>query len=803
MKLKLAVYGKENEYINHRKRPARLKRLKSGTRNESSRQDAKRNRSYRASSVYSNYSIHKRSKNRRSSKNHRHNKRTRPEDNNRKSIMLGPDSDDESSDEELLKLRLTALKSKLKSQEVRELNNEENHYQSESAVTNQSNEEDHLRILALKSAVLKKKEFFKERKQMKKMENERPYSPSDDLTPMIFDDDAMILSPLGSPFNEIENNEQEIDMDISNSPMTEEKETSDMDIAPSPGNVNIEADEGDDNDEETALRSLLLTSIHKKKDIDNTRGSTPENNLKSCKESASIAQNLKLALQRLKEKKKVTTPVVKSGTKTIAMILEENKNKKKVKLEQQVVVKTDPVELEIRPSEDLVAISETLEVEESDSTQETPENAEMAIPKDKFLFRTITNDSATPDAVTPEPIKTIERVSPLTEPDSSFSTITDTKNIPLLSTSDKTKRSRLITQHEFKARPIVVERLVIEVRADSETDDETIRNKKIPIKKTVRKIIRAPEVVHKPVTPTAQPEFEKNLESFLKNIRMQQEKKKEGTDKAINNFKSISRTIKIQAPKNLTVPTFTPATTLTKPLSSVKHLPLSSQVEYEQLLQKMKVLEDAKLKRLKARQLKRTKSISGPSEPIEKQSTVPNTATKTLSTPKKVIESKAEAVKKKSSDKITESLSKIPQLDKAAQQRLIEKTEINYKNHRCVHDDWCLDLVKILFLFPMSIVSLGHFSTNLMNATRQSLKLLEDNEVDMVRQEKLIVQIVEIERMLKKYKASLNVVNQRVKVNVHKIVQSQREMIKLRTHQKNFGKICQQVGLTIRGNEYR
>ena len=83
------------------------------------------------------------------------------------------------------------------------------------------------------------------------------------------------------------------------------------------------------------------------------------------------------------------------------------------------------------------------------------------------------------------------------------------------------------------------------------------------------------------------------------------------------------------------------------------------------------------------------------------------------------------------------------------------------------------------------------------------MKLLEDNEVDMKRQEKLADQIVEIERLLKKYKANLNIVNQRVKVNVHKIVQSQREMIKLNTHQRNFGKICQQVGTMIRGVDYR
>lgn len=618
--------------------------------------------------------------------------------------MLSPNSEDESSDEELLQLRLTALKSKLKSQEGKEHLSVEN--ESEPAVANQPNEEENLRILALKSAVLKKKEFFKERKQKRKMESERPYSPSDDLTPLIIDDDAMVLSPLGSPFNEIKDDEQEIDMDISNSPMNEEKGTSDMDTSPSPGNVNNEPTEADDHDEETALRSLLLTSIYKKKDVDKTRSPTPEIVTDSGTESASIAQNLKMAVQRLKEKKKVKAPVAKSGTKTIAMILEENKHKKKIKLEQELLIKTEPVEHgepaapelaetlinphaeHSSPLNGITEVSESVETVEKDgpSLEEPPASVNTKPLTENFLFRTITNDLVKVNTATPE-TKTSQRTSPLIEPDSSFSTITDTKNIPLLSASNKAKRSRLITPLEFVTSP--VPRLVIEVRVDSDTDDETNRNRKIPIKKTARKIIRAPEAKPKPKTPTAQPEFEKNLESFLKNIRMQQEKA--GSEKT-SNIKTPSKAI--QPLKTPLVPT---TTTLTKPLSSVKHLPLSSQVEYEQLLQKMKVLEEAKLKRLKARQLKRTKSNSGSTEPADKGPTAPVPATKTPA-PKKPVELKPDAIKKKSTDKIKESLSQISQLDEAAQQRLIEKTEINFKKHRCVEDAWCLDLVKILCL---------------------------------------------------------------------------------------------------------
>lgn len=626
--------------------------------------------------------------------------------------MLSPNSEEESSDEELLQLRLTALKSKLKSQEVRELIDGEslNEPEPEPAESNQqSNEEDQLRIMALKSAVLKKKEFFKQRKKMRKMENERPYSPSEDLTPIIIDDDdAMVLSPLGSPFNEIKDDEQEIDMDISNSPMNEEKESSDMDTSPSPsGNVNIEPAKVDENEEETALRSLLLTSIHKKKDVEKSQ-SPPESTANSSNESVSIAQNLKLAVQRLKEKKKLKISAAKSGTKTIAMILEENKSKK-TKNEEHTVITIEEEKQAVPPEEFESCNSHdgknASPVQESILPSENNENYSPKISEPassskstsrNYLFRTITNDLAKLDHDTPDLNKSIDLTSspnssPI-EPDSLFSTITDTKNIPLLSETAKTKRSRLITPLEFVTRP--VSRLVIEVRADSETDDEIKRSKNISIKKTTRKIIRAPEAISKSKGTSVQPEFEKNLDSFLKNIRLQQEN--------VGNEKKTTSKIVLKPQTT---------TTLTKALSSVKHLPLSSQIEYEQLLQKMKVLEDAKLKRLKARQLKRTKSNTGCAESAEKPTTVPQPVSK-ASSPKKPIEAKLDAAKKKSSEKITDSLSKIPQLDQAAQQRLIEKTEINFKNHRCVHDAWCLDLVKIvrfrqfrLFFFPFSVTT--------------------------------------------------------------------------------------------------
>lgn len=90
-----------------------------------------------------------------------------------------------------------------------------------------------------------------------------------------------------------------------------------------------------------------------------------------------------------------------------------------------------------------------------------------------------------------------------------------------------------------------------------------------------------------------------------------------------------------------------------------------------------------------------------------------------------------------------------------------------------------------------------------MNASQQSIKLLEENEADMKKQEAYTLKIGELEQILRKYKSSLITIEQRVKVNIHKIVQSQRETIKRRIHQKNFGEILQQIGTMVRGDTYR
>lgn len=90
-----------------------------------------------------------------------------------------------------------------------------------------------------------------------------------------------------------------------------------------------------------------------------------------------------------------------------------------------------------------------------------------------------------------------------------------------------------------------------------------------------------------------------------------------------------------------------------------------------------------------------------------------------------------------------------------------------------------------------------------MQATKDNIKLLNENESDMKRQDRLAIQITELEKQLKRYKANLNVMNNRVKVNAHKIVQSYREMVRLRQHQQTFSKTCHQVGLMVAGPDYR
>lgn len=605
--------GKENRYSN-RQRPSTTRKKKRLKLRYGASRDVNRTRSYRASSVFSNYSIPKR---RNRTRSHRKDNRTKEaSEDESKGMAIMINSDDESSDEELLlQLRLDALKSTLKSTTT---NSEVKELEVECPIPAKvPTEEDNLRILALKSAVLKKKEFFRERKKQKMLENLRPYSPSDDLTALVVDDDAMTFSPLGSPFNEVEMI-QEVDKDISpqNSPLNK-VDTIDT--------LNEATVVEEDNDEET-LRSLLLSSLPKKL---TKSDETPQDS-----ESESIAQNLKMAVKRLKQKKEnlglaetllgaTYKGATIKGNKTIKMILEEQKSKQKTR-------KT--------------AATETTETTENGG-QSTSVDVELTSndPQLSILLQ--------PSVPSTKQLPTANQMPPenVQAPDSFFSTITDTKNIPLIPDSNQVKRSRLITNITEVIKPVA--KLVIRINADSETEDENSRLRKSPLKKNARKIIRAPANV--------QPGFEKKLELFLSSIRQKQESSADTSNKTASESREQEKTAQV-AP-------------MSAPEPSVNLLPKSSQIEYEQLKQKMKILEEKQL-----RKLKRTKSTSIASEPQQQQKeSTPSRAPVAVSTSKN-----PEPIR--TLDKVKQSLAQVPNLQPEGKERLVVNAEKVYRNHRFV-----------------------------------------------------------------------------------------------------------------------
>ena len=95
----------------------------------------------------------------------------------------------------------------------------------------------------------------------------------------------------------------------------------------------------------------------------------------------------------------------------------------------------------------------------------------------------------------------------------------------------------------------------------------------------------------------------------------------------------------------------------------------------------MNILQKAKQQRQKAGTLKRTKSLSDQSNPSQNSSASNCDIKQQELKPEdqqKIIAKESE----NKSSKIDDALGKIPLLDEAARIRLIEKTEINYLNHR-------------------------------------------------------------------------------------------------------------------------
>lgn len=566
------------------------------------------------------------------------------------------ESDEE---EELLALRLQALTSK---QEVKSLIEPSPEVETietpnpspiEPALqnnNNNNNEEDFLRIAALRSAILKKKDHFRKRKQLRKLENERPYSPTDNFEPII--DVAMDLSnsPLGSPFHNSCDINEEVDMDISNSPseiqenLEDNREACDMEIVCSPQPKQEIINE--ENDEELALRSMLLSSINvkkKKSDEDITERLSENDQELSAPASPQLdITNLKMAVERLKQQKQhviVSNKSGKSGTKTIKMILEEQKNKKIIK-----DTHVNAAEEELNTGNDELTSDVNNSLSEIKNEQTAKE--EILEPSETSLIDKISNSSQSAQNSN-EDDSALDKVSLTIEPsDSSFSTITDTKNIPLL--PEKKIENRLVTSLDSVIRPVTP--LIITLSIESSDDEYDKKGKK-----TIRKVTHA--------SKSSAPDFQTNLDNFLKNIRSQQELSQ------VNRTTSKSSTSSSKENTQISPKT-----------SAVRHLPLSSQVEYEKLVQKMKILQEAKQQRQKAGTLKRTKSSSDQSNPSQNS----NSSTSSKKQQKQSEDQPkitAKEVENKSS-KIDDALGKIPLLEEAARSRLIEKTENNYLNHR-------------------------------------------------------------------------------------------------------------------------
>lgn len=513
-------------------------------------------------------------------------------------------------------------------------------------------EEELLRIDALKSALLKKKDHFRKKKQMRKLENERPYSPTDNLSSLLDDPMELSNSPIQTPFIELPplpscDDINLVDMEISNTsspvgmPLFDEEEivqvSSDMEIATSPAIKPLDEEGSDreeydeDIEEERALRSMLLSSVKNRQT-----------------EEINLAKNLKLALERLRKNKKPPTPpppiqmtkTGKSGTKTIKMLLEEKKNKRQV---------------DAAKSEDELPRPITIDISENLLIEQILASEQNALANHAF---------------TEEALATVES----TEIENSCSAITDTKNIPLLpqKKSEETKKkkdSRVITSLESVKR--IVMPLIISVNNADSSEDEYIQRKlSNATKKNQRKVVlRAPSS-----SQSKNANIEKQVDDFLKQIRLQSEKtaifSPSASSTAVSQSKVKSSIVKINY-KSVTP-------------SAVNHLPKSSQIEYKMLVEKMKKLEEQRATRQKSRQLKRTKSTSS----VKGESN--NHVNESMNNTRSVKTSKGEEVsvvaeKKKEtaySQKIEDTFSKIPLLDKDARERFTNNAESKYLTHR-------------------------------------------------------------------------------------------------------------------------
>lgn len=470
-----------------------------------------------------------------------------------------------SEDDEELELRLELLTSKLNDlSDSAKLNGsadlddsavlETVTKKSDQFVRGQPTEEEELRILALKSAMLKSHE---RRKSRQKLENERPYSPSEDIIPLhpltIDIDSFMEISPIVSPIEDKNNVDvtDPVDMEISNSPIQYTEFADDViEVVPMEKNIypqehilNIDAVKDEENDEESTLRTMLLSSISTKKPKeDYKQPDSPEqehlplsmNILSSDEETLpGITKNLKLALERLKMKHRLNT------TKKLEQLeLKENaRNKLSAivkKATEQKILNTDAklpdVNLVLDP---IIAANRCVSTAVNLVYDQIIDTFNPCLPT--VVQKTVINSTKNP-ATKPSISSRIVNFIPVTVVDNTkivlnsevprnlnlleaspmiSPSITDTKYIPRKSNF---KQSKLITSLKDVMKP--VQKLVITLNASESESDVEIKRKS-PLKKSPRRIVKA--LGSKTAGTKTLPEFEKNLDSFLRNIRSKQE----------------------------------------------------------------------------------------------------------------------------------------------------------------------------------------------------------------------------------------------------------------------------------------
>ncbi|GAB0099468.1 hypothetical protein DMENIID0001_153280 [Sergentomyia squamirostris] len=461
--------------------------------------------------------------------------------------------DDEEEDVDVLKLRLEALQSK---QEVRE---ELQPPPPLEKIHLEETDEQQLRLIALKSAIVKKHEARKKRKE----QEQRPYSPTDALELVVVMSpppdpkaDTMEISPVDSPAT-IPTNCVNADMEMSSDIPAEN--------TPSPDTAKHE-----ESDDEMTLRKLLLAKIENKhlKLPEDVREKTPDSLAEVSLEEDCLRS---LLLSTMKKTKSPTLtaedsiplkiPLIPPTTTLIPPIISDSAS-----VRPQIVKKAPK-----RPqfSGNLILIPTTT----NPSVLKSPKKSSM--PK-----KMLKNPAASK-------VKSKMPEKPL--PDKDHAIVNPTNSLPQHVPSNKTdvlveKRSSIITDLPvIKVPPLVITLRLSDVESDDYSGGEIDgKNYDVDNKSPLSLIMESP--CNSPASPhvSAQPEesttvaptkvFQQKLDEFLMQARKTAEE----------------QTIKEPPPKK-TIQLKNPKTPL-----ALSHLPISSQLEYRRLVARMNQLERQK-----------------------------------------------------------------------------------------------------------------------------------------------------------------------------------------------------------------